>query len=215
MGRKEDIRESIKNKKMRKVMSRMEELERILSEKVEKDEEWDFLEIEDVKLVYVGKLKANLKKLPPQAILLAILVKYFEKFKEVKITKFTKITFEVEKKVFEPILSGPLLSFKADNFGPFTREIYDILGFLQNLDLVKIEKEGDKTEIILTDKGVEVFRERIKKEIPEVVLKLIEIVVERYGSLDHDELLHRVYKEYPEFAGKSVVRDKYYQGVSY
>lgn len=185
------------------------ELEKILAEKVEKDEEWDFLEIEDVNPLYAGEFRERLKRLPSQAILLAILVKYFEKFGIVKITKFTKIAFEVDKKVLEPIISRPLLSFKADNFGPFTREIYDILGFLQNLDLVEIEEEGDKTKIILTDKGVEVFREKISKEIPEEILKLIEKVVERYGSLSHDELLHRVYKEYPEFAEKSLVRDRY------
>lgn len=195
-----------------KVRNELDELEKILSEKVEKDEEWDFLEIGEVKPVYVSKFKECLQKLPPQAIVLAILVKYFEKFRnvvKVKITKFTKITFEVDKKVFEPILSRPLLSFKANNFGPFTEEIYDILGFLQNLDLVEIENKGDKTEIALTEKGLEVFKERISKEIPEEVLKMIETVVEKYGSLNHDELLRRVYNEYPEFAEKSRVKEKY------
>jgi len=193
-----------------KVYNQLDELEKILSEKTEKDEEWDILEIGEVKPVYTGKIKERLQKLPPQALVFAILVKYFEKFKEVvKITKFTKITFEVDKKVLEPILSKPLLSFEADNFGPFTKEIYDILGFLQNLDLVEIENKGDQTEITLTKKGLEVFKERISREIPEEVLKMIEIVVERYGSLNHDELLRQVYNEYPEFAEKSRVKEKY------
>lgn len=195
-----------------KFMNEIEELEKILSEKIENDEEWDTLDIEDVKPRYVGKLQEHLQDLPPQAVVLAILVKYFERFKEpVKITKFTKITFEVDKKVLEPILSKPLLSFKADNFGPFTEEIYDNMGFLQNLDLIEIEQEGegDKTEFILTEKGSEVFRERVSKQIPETVIKMIETIVDRYGSLSHDELLQQVYNEYPDFADKSLVRDKY------
>jgi hypothetical protein len=188
----------------------VEELERILAEKVEDEEGWSELEIGEVKPIYVGKLRESLKKLPSQAIVLAILAKYYLKFEEtLKITKLTKIAFEVEKKVIEPILLEPLLSFKADNFGPFTEEIYDNLGFLQNLDLVEIARERDITEVSITEKGVEVFNERVGKEIPGGILKMIVIIVEEYGSLNHDELLRRVYTEYPEFAEKSLVRERY------
>ena len=188
----------------------VEELERILAEKVEKEEGWCELEIGEVKPIYVGKLRESLKKLPAQGIVLAILAKYHQKFGEaLKITKFTKIAFEAEKKVIEPILSEPLLSFKADNFGPFTAEIYDNLGFLQNLDLVEIAKARDITEIRITDKGMQVFNERVSKEIPIEILNMIELIVDDYGSLSHDELLRRVYNEYPEFAEKSLVRERY------
>ena len=64
-------------------------------------------------------------------------------------------------------------------------EIYDNLGFLQNLDLVEIAKEEDVTEVSITEKGVE------------------------YGSLNHDERLRRIYSEYPEFAEQSLVRGRY------
>jgi len=200
---------NIKNKYMKG--EKEEELERILAEKVEHEEGWEQLEIGKVKPVYTGKLKESLRKLPSQAIVMAVLAKYFERIEGVslKITKFTKIMFEVEKKVIEPILSEPLLSFKADNFGPFTEEIYDNLGFLQNLDLVKIAREGDITEVSITDKGIEIFAERIGKEIPGEILRMIEIIVEKYGSLNHDELLRRVYNEYPEFTEKSLVRERY------
>lgn len=191
----------------------MEELERILAEKVEKDEEWQQLEIGDVKLVYTGKHQESLRRLPSQAIVLAVLIKYFERVggKSLKITKFSKIMFEMEKKVIEPILSKPLLSFKADNFGPFTEEIYDNLGFLQNLDLVEIAKakERDITEVSITDKGLEVFDKRISKEIPKEIIEMIEKIVEEYGSLTLDELLFRVYHEYPEFTEKSLIKDRY------
>lgn len=188
----------------------VDELERILAEKVEEEEGWSELEIGEVKPIYVGKLRESLKKLPSQAIVLAILAKYYLKFGgTIKITKFTKIAFEAEKKAFEPILSEPLLSFKADNFGPFTEEIYDNFGFLQNLDLVEIAKGKNVTEISITDKGVELFNERVSKEIPGEILKMIEIIVEDYGSLSHDELLRRVYNEYPEYAEKSLVRERY------
>ena len=42
------------------MMSEIDELERILSEKLEKDEEWRILEIGEVKPVNLGKLKKRL-----------------------------------------------------------------------------------------------------------------------------------------------------------
>jgi len=193
-----------------KMTTRLDELERILNEKIEKDEEWDLLEIKSVEPIYSGELRKKVQKLSPQVIVFTILIKYFEKFRErVKITKLAKLVFEVDKKVMEPILTKPVLSFKADNFGPFTKEIYDILCTFQNLDLIKIENTGDKMEITVTEDGLRVFKERVEKELPKEVMKLIEIIIERYGSLSLDELLRRVYNEYPEFAEKSLVKEKY------
>ncbi len=190
---------------------KLEELERLLSEKVEREEEWSIIEIEDIKPINISRIRKAVKNLPKPAIILAILVKYFEKFnkKPMKITKLTKIAFEVEKKIFEPILSTSVLSFKASNYGPFTEAIYDYLGFLQNLDLVELVEKGNKTEIVLTQKGLEVFNEKIRKEFPDKLLEMIERVVGEYGAMSHDELLRRVYKEYPEYAERSLVKDKY------
>ena len=86
--------------------------------------------------------------------------------------------FEVEKKVIEPILLEPLLSFKSNNFDLFSDEICDNLLFLENLDLIEINRE--KAELIITDWGIEVFTERIGKEIPGEILRMIEIVIEKY-----------------------------------
>jgi len=190
--------------------SELDELEKILKEKVEKDSEWDLLEIKSVRPVYLGKLKDKIKNLSPEVVVFTTLVKYFEKFKEkINITKIEKLVFEVDKKVMEPILATSLLNFKAYNFGPFTEEIYDILYTFQNFDLVKIDRTGDKIEITVTEKGLQVFKERVEKEVPKEVMKLIEMIVERYGSLDLDELIRRVYTEYPEFAERSLIKDKY------
>jgi len=158
----------------------IENLERILAEKLEYEEGWEQLEIGKVKSVYTGKLKESLRKLPSQAIVMAVLAKYFERIGGVslKITKFTKIMFEVEKKVIEPILLEPLLSFKSNNFDLFSDEICDNLLFLENLDLIEINRE--KAELIITDWGIEVFTERIGKEIPGEILRMIEIVIEKY-----------------------------------
>lgn len=161
---------------------KIEDLEKILAEKVEHEEECEQLEIEKVKLVYIGKLKNFLRNFPSQAIVLAVLVKYFEKNgKELlKITKFTKIMLEVEKKIIEPILSEPLPSFKSDVFGFLNYEFRDNLLFLQNLDLIKINRE--EMEITITDKGKEMFAERIGKEIPGEILRMIEIVLNKMGD---------------------------------
>lgn len=186
---------------MKEEEEEVEELERILGEKVEHDEEWRELEIVDVKPVYTGEYKESLIKVPSQAIVLTVLAKYFEiiKRKSVKITKFANIVFEVEKKVIEPILSEPLLD--AKDFDSFTVEIYDHLCLLQNLDLVEIAKD----EVGITDKGIETFDGRIDKEIPKEITRMIERIVEEYCSLSHGELLWRVYNEYPKFAEKSLI----------
>ena len=160
----------------------LKDLEKILAEKIEHKEECEQLEIERVKSVYIGKLRNFLRNFPSQAIVLAVIVKYFERIggESLKITKFTKIMFEVEKKVIEPILSEPLQSFKADVSALLNYEICDNLLFLQNLDLIKINK--DEMEITITDKGIEIFTERIGKEIPEEILRMIEIVIEQDGD---------------------------------
>jgi len=191
-------------------VSDIEELEKILSEKVEKDEEWEILEIGEVTPVYIGDLKSNLEKIPPPIVILAILATYSKKFHEkINITKLSKIAFEVEKKVLEPILLHPYLGFRSDNYGPFTKAIYDNLGFLQNLDLIDVSKDNAKTEIRLTERGLEMFQKEIQKVLPRKILRMIELIVKEYGSLNHDELLRRVYREYPEYTENSLVRDRY------
>ena len=90
----------------------VEELERILAEKVENEEGWCELEIGEVKPIYTGKLRESLKKLPAQGIVLAILAKYHQKFGEsLKITKFTKIAFEAEKKSNRTDFIGTVVKF--------------------------------------------------------------------------------------------------------
>jgi len=190
---------------------KLEELEKLLAEKVEHEKEWDLIEIEDVKPINISKIRESVKNLPKPAIVLAILVKYFEKFnkKIVNITKLTKIAFEVEKEVFEKVLSTNVFSFRGYNYGPFTEEIYDCLEFLQNLDLVELNEEGNKKGVILTQKGLEFFNTKIKDVIPDELIKMLEKVVEEYGALDYDELIRRVYREHPEYAEKSLIRDRY------
>lgn len=190
---------------------RLEEFEKLLGEKVEKEEEWDLVEIEDVRPINISKIKEVVKNLPKPAIVLAILIKYFEKFnkKVVNITKLIKIAFEVEKEVFEKVLSTNVFSFRGYNYGPFTEEIYDCLEFLQNLDLVELNEVENKKEVILTEKGLEFFDTKIKEVFPDDLLKMLEKIVEKYGGLNYDELIRRVYREHPEYTEKSLIKDRY------
>ncbi len=190
---------------------KLEELENLLAKKVERDEEWGLIEIEDVRPINISRIKESVKNLPKPAIILAILVKYFEKFNKeyVNITKLTKITFEIEKEVFEKVLSTNVFSFRGYNYGPFTKEIYDCLEFLQNLDLVELNEEKNKKEVILTQKGLEFFNTKVKDVIPNELFRMLEKVVEEYGALSYDELIRRVYTEHPEYAEKSLIRDRY------
>ncbi len=190
---------------------KLEELEKLLAKKVERDEEWNLIEIEDVKPIDVSKIRESVKNLPKPAIILAILVKYFEKFNKniINITKLTKIAFEVEKEVFEKVLSTNVFSFRGYNYGPFTEEIYDCLEFLRNLDLVELNEEENKKGVILTQKGLEFFNAKVKVAIPDELHRMLEKIVEEYGALDYDELIRRVYREHPEYAKRSLIKDRY------
>ena len=190
---------------------KLEELEKLLAKKVERDEEWDVIEIEDVKPINISKIRESVKNIPKPAVILAILAKYFEKFnkKVINITKLTKIAFEVEKEVFEKVLSTNVFSFRGYNYGPFTEEVYDCLEFLRNLDLVELNEEENKKEVVLTQKGLDFFNEKLKGVIPDGLINMLEKVVEEYGALNYDELIRRVYREHPEYAEKSLIKDRY------
>ena len=52
---------------------KLEELEKILAKKVERDEEWDVIEIEDVKPINISKIRESVKNIPKPADDCAIL----------------------------------------------------------------------------------------------------------------------------------------------
>ena len=72
-----------------------------------------------------------------------------------------------------------------------------------------MNEEENKKGVILTQKGLEFFNTKVKDVIPDELLRMLEKVVEEYGALNYDELIRRVYREHPEYAEKSLIRDRY------
>jgi len=100
-----------------------------------------------------------------------------------------------------------LFHFVPYHYGPFSKEVYDGLEELQRRGVVTIEESPDegKTRILLADPAAIV---RLLADLPADLRRDAETIVERYGALDHNELLKMVYEKYPAYARKSLLRKK-------
>jgi uncharacterized protein len=95
--------------------------------------------------------------------------------------------------------------FVPHNFGPFAKEIYD--------DASKLREEGLIDEISRPDQNWPEYRisvtgteraNEIRKSLPPNSQEYIKRLVEWIGRQSFSDLLHSVYKAYPEFAKNSV-----------
>jgi uncharacterized protein len=130
-------------------------------------------------------------------------------------TRLVKLVFLVEKKVIEELRLGLITqqayTFRALNYGPFTEEVYDDLTTLQLRGLAEVTGDDEAVQNFhLTDKGRGLLSKMIDKgTIPMPLFSAIQQVKQTYGSLPLDRLIERVYKQYPEYTGRSLIKDKY------
>jgi hypothetical protein len=138
---------------------------------------------------------------------------------------------------FEDIGTNSQHEFKPYHFGPFSKDIFDDIQFLENADLVKEEAGGDLSMAELAESRLfldEVLLERIETEesnepYVEPAFRLSESGVTfaerlyvllkpqersalqqfkaRYNNLPLSTLLRYVYAAYPESAVESRIRD--------
>ena len=116
-----------------------------------------------------------------------------------------KLLFKFAKEADAP--QQELYDFEPYNWGPCSFEIYDDLGTLRLEDLVESVPSGRGWNAYrLTDKGKGVEQELRQKADDKLQGRLDEKY--RYvTSRTFDELLKDVYKDYPDFATKSLFND--------
>jgi len=129
-------------------------------------------------------------------------------------TRLVKLAFLVQKKVIEGLKVGVTeesYKFRPWHYGPYTEEVYDDLTALQLLDLVNVMGEDpDRQTFTITTKGREAVR-RLADEarISAILMEEIRRIKVTYGRIPLQQLMDRVYHEYPEYTEKSEIKNRY------
>lgn len=128
------------------------------------------------------------------------------------------------------------LQFQPYHYGPYTRELYDAIDLLTGIDLVREQRAKTDTSLDvaeelralegselgagsadpsrpyeervfeLTEKGRYVAQV-IAKRVGERAVNEVSRIKDEYGSLPLRQLLRTVYRQYPEMASKSRIRE--------
>ncbi|TML41251.1 MAG: hypothetical protein E6G27_08025 [Actinobacteria bacterium] len=142
-------------------------------------------------------------------------------------TRLQKLLFVLEQK-----LAAQTRSY-AFNYGPFNEDVNDaaraleVAGFIRSsepvasgppsfqqmiatvIDRARSEDEGKVVEFALNDRGHEVA-ETLRQSSPsyDQLFKFVESIRQEWDTGDINELVDRVYETWPQYAEKSVIRDK-------
>ena len=113
-----------------------------------------------------------------------------------------KLFFLIDRNIPEAI-DGPLFDFEPYNYGPFDKNVYDVLERLWMEDLVDINTEYSIRRYKLTVQGQE-EGERILATLPKYAQEYINAVSNFVRSLSFTKLVTAIYKEYPKMRENSV-----------
>jgi len=113
---------------------------------------------------------------------------------------------------------GNYYKFEAGKYGPFSKDIITDTEELENNGFISIEKvdfpknefSEDETTLYvytLTPKGGSVIPE-ISSDLPEGLMKRIEILLKPYREMPLLKLLRYVYERYPKFIRNSLIVEK-------
>jgi uncharacterized phage-associated protein len=149
-------------------------------------------------------------------------------------TRLQKLLFLMEREAKLKPTRGDDFDFTAWKFGPVSKELYDDLEKLENLNLLESESvaEPSKTELDeyglsfddlmgeeesqsrdsfeekryrLSEKGLEWVRDH---ELHTEAFDKIRRIKEKYGALSLQDLLHYVYTKYPDMTTASEIKGK-------
>lgn len=137
------------------------------------------------------------------------------------ITRFQKLVFLAQEgglsdDPVEPLDEMKPFEYEANDYGPFSRELYDTLDRLQKRGYIKVETEftrsGNKRkDYCLTDDGRTLANEEFG-DLPDSPteldhdLKVLKSVKRLYSDRPIVGLIDDLYAEYPEYAKDSVLR---------
>ena len=101
-------------------------------------------------------------------------------------TKLAKLVYLIECKLAKDKIKTFNYHFKRDNFGPFTKEIYEDLEALEENDLIVPET------LKLTERGKDILKQCSELFESDVAPK-IDGIIERYDKLSLDEIKKLIY----------------------
>jgi uncharacterized protein YwgA len=147
-------------------------------------------------------------------------------------TRLQKLLFLVENEQNVKVTEGDDFDFTAYKFGPVSKEIYDDLAKLENLDFISSRPVAEPSEVErdefglsfeglvgdeeaadaleekqyrITEKGKKWLSNR---KLPNEDVQRIRKVKGRYGSLSLSDLLHYVYSKYPKYTTESEIKER-------
>jgi hypothetical protein len=147
------------------------------------------------------------------------------------VTRLEKLIFLLEEETsFEGV--GEFFPFEAHNFGPFSKEVYAAVEFLEGIDLIEVSErtyaspkavsEEEKLAFEISDdeqgslateklfaltengrKVAKIMRESVARKKKSDVEEL-EGIVRKYGSRPLNHLIRYVYRQYPALTTNSI-----------
>jgi uncharacterized protein YwgA len=142
------------------------------------------------------------------------------------ITRLEKLLFLADQESNLPSQVDEAFRFKAYNYGPYSKQVYEAVDLLEEAGLLEEEKaiegksldamenayvgadyaEGVERRFLLTDEGRAVA-DLLAAQHPDMS-QLLEQVKKRFGHLSLRQLIQYVYRRYPEYATESLIRDQ-------
>ena len=115
-----------------------------------------------------------------------------------------KLLFLVDREAAE-FVGGQHFDFQPYNYGPFDKEVYEVLGRLDTEGMARISYAGWDRSYSLTPIGQK-QGEIILNQIQEPARKYISVASEFVRKLGFRALVSAIYENYPEMRENSVLR---------
>ncbi|MDS0297537.1 hypothetical protein NDI76_02120 [Halogeometricum sp. S1BR25-6] len=127
-------------------------------------------------------------------------------------TRLQKLVFLMEQELGEQLdvlLDGSDYNFIAYDYGPFSKQLYDDLEYLDDAGLIEMEEEDMANGKIKftyrpTDKGQKWVQHQLSDQNAQEAQSLAEDLKSEYNGMLLSDLIDEVYAEYPKFAENSV-----------
>lgn len=123
-------------------------------------------------------------------------------------TRLMKAAFLIDRKLEEEFGVSTAFDFEPHKYGPFDKDVYTAVTFLENQDHIKRqdpEEHGQTYDLVkyeLTPSG-ETYARNLYEGIPEQQQELIRWVKTKHAMKKLGRLLTYVYNQYPEMTTES------------
>lgn len=138
------------------------------------------------------------------------------------ITKLQKLLFLLQEETsFMGRYEEVSFDFKPYHYGPFSDEVYDAVEFLRYMGAIELLEEEDLDDLrdeedwgelsgkrfVRTEKG-EKMSDGVSDALDEDLDTEFGDVIDEYADMPLEDLLEYVYKQYPEYAVDSEIKDR-------